>query len=269
MAASASYQQVAFQTALTDFEQSLAAKTVDPAKRPAQHELADLRAQQRMADATELLAVLTFWQVLIGSAGTIGLGVTLFFNFKALKYAADQATETQRQTQLSQKLGLIELRAYVAVEDFKLVGSGPGRWKGSATVRNRGQTPALNVNVRMRLAEVARQDKDIPWDEAGIQKSALHRSTIASGGRMGPSGAINVGSASLQAAAQYQVWIHLAVLVEYEDVFGNKYRRRASVCFTGPDLGVQSPTTQGNDETISERTGYALELHQSDTAQGG
>lgn len=256
-------QQYAIRSTLSGFQEALLGKTVDPTKEAKPHELADLKAQQRMADAAEYLAELTMAQPVVGIIGTVGLGLTLYFNFKALRHSAQQAAEAQKQTRLAQELGLIELRAYLSVEEFKLAVESPGVWRGKAVVRNRGQTPAMNVKLRMRLATVDRGDKDIPWDEAAIMQSALHASMIAAGGKMGPSGTLALDEAFLAKAALKRARVHLAVLVEYEDVFGTSYRRRASVSFFGDNVAEQAPSTEGNDETTVGKTGFALRLEQS------
>lgn len=219
-----------------------------------------------MADATELLAEFTLGQLIIAAIGSLALGLTLYMNHKTLQNSAEQLRESQRQTRLTHRLGLTQLRAYVSVEAFKFEGNGVGRWKGSATVRNRGQTPALNVKVRMRIATAYRADKNIPWDEDGILKSVLHTSTIAAGGRMGPGGELQIDQQFLTLATRHQAWIHLFVLVEYDDVFGTSYRRRGSAGFTGANLEIQAPTREGNDETVVGTTGFALELERSETA---
>lgn len=260
-------QQHTIRYALTRFQDALLGKTVDPKKQAAPHELADLHAQQRMADSAEFLAELTLAQLVVGVVGTLGLGVTLYFNFQALRQSGKQLVEAQKQTRLAQELGLIELRAYVSVEEFQLFVESPGVWRGKAVVRNRGQTPAMNVKLRMRLATVNRGDKDIPWDEAAIMQSALHASTIAAGGKMGPSGTLGLDEDFLARASQRKTRVHLAVLVEYEDVFGTSYRRRASISFFGENLANQAPSSEGNDEMIAGKAGFALRLEQSSASE--
>lgn len=226
----------------TEFEKRTEQFSHHPEKPPA-HDLADLRAQERMADSAELLANLTIAQLVIGALGTAVVVFTLHQNGRIIEHSS-------QQIMLNRTQGYHQLRAYISIEKFKIVQERPGFWRTHATVKNVGQTPALNVKVWFRTESLSRATHDIPWDTLHAQGVNPHQNMLAPGGSMGPTLGRTYTPAVLHAAAAQTALLWTTVLVEYQDVFGNTYHRRASMIFTGANFFKQKPTPDGNEEIV-------------------
>ncbi len=145
-------------------------------KKPKDKEYADLCQQWRQSEAAEKQAEYSFWQLIAGSFGIVGLIVTLIYTHIALSQ--------NRKTASSQ------LRAYVAFPDSLLedVKVGKVPW-ATTTAKNVGQTPARDfmTNVAMALVNVPHTDFKLidPVDDRsrsplGPQCSAIPRAELDS-----------------------------------------------------------------------------------------
>lgn len=131
------------------------------------NENSDLCAQWSAARAAQAAARWSWWQLWLSGFGVIGLGVTLWFNFRALSLAERESAETRAAldiaernakataalVKVSQEMSHHELRAYLDFDGVKFlrdesrdtpseIGTGI-----SICVRNYGQTPASNVSM--------------------------------------------------------------------------------------------------------------------------
>ena len=244
------------------FEQNVLSM-VRAAQPPSAHDLADLGVQRRVADSAELMSSLTLVQLAVGLLGTVGVGLALWFNKAAVEHSAAQLIEARKQTRLSQKLGLIQTRAYLSVEKFQMADKGAGLWHASANVRNRGDTPAKNVRIRLATLAVSGSGNDVPWDESLIASKACHRGDISRDGCMTPGVGNRYSAAFIRDIDRKVSSLCLMVSVQYDDVFGVEYEVRSSAVFTGKDFYIMMPTLMGSSETIVRRTGFALELEES------
>lgn len=126
----------------------------------------DLCAQWKAANAASASAFWTWAGFLISLIGTIGVIVSLFFTWDALRLAREAAKDgdaslaiaernakaTMRSVALAQENGERSLRAYVFVETFETedfeIGK-PGKF--TITFRNIGQTPASDLIIWNQL----------------------------------------------------------------------------------------------------------------------
>lgn len=110
----------------------------------------DLCAQWKAADAARSSAQWTFWSVIVGAMGLIGVVGTLAYSAATLR----RATEAN---ELSRKTSILQLRAYIAVEDLRIDDLVPGKHPtASFTIRNVGATIARGV---VATAQVIRQSE--------------------------------------------------------------------------------------------------------------
>jgi hypothetical protein len=141
----------------------------EPCKDPKGNDESDLCAQWNAAQAASDAAQWAWWQMWLSALGVIGLAATLWFNFRALKIAEDQARETvdalevaERNAAAAAKLAETaertaerQLRAYISVEAITL-----GDTKAIATkvssalwirIANFGETPAHLKKISCKI----------------------------------------------------------------------------------------------------------------------
>lgn len=128
----------------------------------------DLCAQWKAADAASDAAQWAWWQIILSALGVIGLGITLWFNFRALRLAEREANETKdalaiaemnakaavRMADLAERTSSRQLRAYVYVKSVRLE-EGFAEDSNSIncviTISNSGQTPAYVRKIAFLL----------------------------------------------------------------------------------------------------------------------
>ena len=164
----------------------------DPCSQAKDKSSSDLCAQWSAANAARNAADWAWWQMWLSGLGVLGLGVTLWFNFHALRIAKQEADETiealaiaernadaaTAQVKVAQDTAAAELRPYVYCGEA-LCGDGSTHRLGediptvtiSIMAMNYGKTPAKNVKIvaEWRLFEPAGTEIDHrKWDEVSV-----------------------------------------------------------------------------------------------------
>lgn len=130
----------------------------------------ELCAQWKAADSAEEAANWAWWQLWLSALGVLGLGFTLWFNFRALRMAKDASKETKdaltiakssaesasNLVRISDRNAHLELRAYLEFDSVKVEPwpdyDNPENPKEKGFriqigIRNYGRTPAQNVEL--------------------------------------------------------------------------------------------------------------------------
>lgn len=120
----------------------------------------DLCAQWKAADAARDAANWAWWQLGLSALGVLGLGLTLWFNFRALKLAEGASEETKdalviaernadaaiKMVEQAEITALQQLRAYVFPTSLNFFSFAAGHAiAAQMTFANNGNTPARNV----------------------------------------------------------------------------------------------------------------------------
>lgn len=128
----------------------------------------DLCAQWKAADAAAESARWSFWQFILSALGVLGLGFTLFFNYRALRLAELQAEETKDALTIAarsadaavslaeqaEKTADRQLRPYVFVTDAVLGATENDGIAINISYKNFGATPACGVTIKSGVAVV-------------------------------------------------------------------------------------------------------------------
>lgn len=123
----------------------------------------DLCAQWKAADSADQAAQWAWWQLWLSGLGVFGLGMTLWFNFRALRLAEKSAAETagaleiaRQNAQSAGEANKIaregmekQLRAYVVVSYVEIFSdkAKPGYIQIAAHFQNVGETPATDLTA--------------------------------------------------------------------------------------------------------------------------
>jgi len=147
-----------------------------PCTEPYGREESDLCAQWQAADAAKKAADWAWWQMIFSGLGVLGIGVTLWFNKRAIDIALGASDDMERSLAIAaqgaqgmqsaatamRRVAIVgreqldhardsanrQLRAYITTEDHAIAGF----WRNGPTVFhlkvwNRGQTPAYDVRI--------------------------------------------------------------------------------------------------------------------------
>ena len=106
-----------------------------------QREKEDLVAQQRMADSTRDVVVVTEWQLYVGGVGIALLVLTLVLTVRA----TNAAVEANR---IARKSAERQLRAYVGLKDARITMNDEGELSYRVRYKNYGQTPGFKLTVQ-------------------------------------------------------------------------------------------------------------------------
>ena len=110
-------------------------------KETEQREKEDLAAQQAMADGTKWLVWVSIAQVALAFLGTIAILCSLALSRKAIETAIEANA-------ISQKIGGLQVRAYMTIEGFEVVAAPSGTPQYSVRIKNTGQSPSYSVSVQ-------------------------------------------------------------------------------------------------------------------------
>lgn len=126
----------------------------------------DLCAQWSAAKAAQDAARWAWWQMWLSALGVIGLGITLWFNFRALDLAEKESEETKgalsiaernaaaaaAQVKVAQENAKRQLRPYVHIEKILPKSGLEESREVIIFVKNFGMTPATEVTIEMGTA---------------------------------------------------------------------------------------------------------------------
>ncbi|WP_029873364.1 hypothetical protein [Rhizobium leguminosarum] len=119
-------------------------------------DIENLAVQKKLADLTNKTFYLSFWQLILGIMGAVGLLLTLVLTRRSV-HAAEEATVTTREMMRRQ------LRAYVLVEQVTIISADNNTKYGiNVRFRNGGQTPAIALKVIANLQTINVGDNQIP-----------------------------------------------------------------------------------------------------------
>jgi hypothetical protein len=182
----------------------------------------DLCAQWSAAKAASQAARWAWWQLWLSTLGVIGLGVTLWFNFRALGIAERSERETQDAlviardnadaamslAKTSKDTAERQLRPYLTLESINIAPDQvAGSWKANAVLVNRGVTPAFDVRIIM--ISVGRQNDNLKVDIPDEWENCSQAT-------VGPQATLNM-SISMDAITPQ---IHEAILAKKFEIFG-------------------------------------------------
>ena len=205
----------------------------------------DLAAQDSMAASTRSVALFTLVQLVVGTATIVGL-------FWTISQGAASGRHAREALAHARDFGMVQSRAYVSAESYTITQTKPGFWRVSLEVRNRGQTPANDVEIRLVAVPIRNVEREQAWLEVEIRDAVPHRGIIGPGGSMVPGLGRNYQAEFLSAAFDQKAAIHVMAEVLYSDVFGARYKRRTSMLWTGDAFFKQFPTASFNDETTTK-----------------
>lgn len=204
-----------------------------------------------MATSTQTIANLTLWQLVVAVIGAIAVIYTLITTRTTIKQSAEQLKHAETQLKLTQDQGRQQMRSYLSIENIKLTPSGSFSFIATADIMNRGITPALNVRWKITQDATDNLTADVPWiliaERAAPQTGGV---LLAPGAKMQPDSTKKYTIQNDQefVARTARIWLTLEVF--YEDIFGAKYRRRASITFWGSAMNKSTPTVANNDEIV-------------------
>ena len=178
----------------------------------------DLKAQKRSADAAEKQVVLGRWAVGLSIAGFLGLLVTLWLTNRSVREAARAAEAANANTA---SLMSAE-RAYVKMEHVPpgLLFDKPGG-DLKMVLTNHGRTPATITDVRIGLK---RLDHGEPLQEPFTYRERVkYRQAYLVPNETFTFTEVAFLGASVKDDSSRRLWAFGHV--DYEDAFGNQYRR--------------------------------------------
>ncbi|MBB5685647.1 hypothetical protein FHS49_001655 [Sphingobium boeckii] len=218
--------------------------------------------QWKSADAAREAANWAWWQLWISAAGVVGLGITLWFNFRALRLAEHESNETKDALQIARENAAgaaraaqaasegnqiareamqKQLRPYVYLEDLHVSITHLLSYDALAdcgtveiVIKNYGQSPAKDVSM------VAQVILGGYWsDRPGVDLQSAARINFADI----PSGAVRrqggYSALDIKRAHQQLTDATASIFVEgqirYTDAFGNTYWTNFQRALTGED----------------------------------
>jgi hypothetical protein len=187
----------------------------------------DQCAQWKAADASSDAARWAWWQLLVGFLGTIGLGITLVFNIRALQAAERSARVSEHALDHQKEIDVLSHRAYVVVKELRLHNTNPpdGLFGVELIYLNQGVTPARNVyaqhrvsgigcgNVQTAAAHIEVPERQ-PGGSIGVLPTGIEENNVA----LTNGGFSYTEVYEAVAAGQFVVFGH--GWITYEDVFG-------------------------------------------------
>lgn len=209
-----------------------------------QREKSDLVAQQRMADSTRDIVIVTEWQLYVGGAGIVLLIVTLGLNVRATNAAVDA-------NRIARKSSERQLRAYVHPTDSKVIMEENGIVRANVRIQNAGQTPAYKLISRVTVSigpyplqeSPSSSSKDGQRVSRGVLQPKCHVNGTV---EIGPLG---VEAQKVISAGKAVIFVHGDL--SYLDVFDNPQTSKFRLMYTG-QWGGQKPLDicdEGNDAT--------------------
>lgn len=187
----------------------------------------DLSAQQRMADATDVLVNLTERQIIITGIEAALLISTLFFTAIATKAASRAAKAADDAVEITERTNRQQLRAYVGVVRVEISWE-PSEISVTVIMKNVGQTPAR----KMTAWHAWGAGENIIYDDAGEKSRAGPSRDIFPGVDLIIPFPINFASDDIKKA----VWdgrspLHIWGGIVYFDIFGTRCETRFRTFF--------------------------------------
>lgn len=247
-------------------EQVQAAKDRQPCGNSRYRSDDDLCAQWKAADAARDAANWAWWQLGLSALGVLGLGMTLWFNFRALKLAEGASEETKdalaiaernaeavtRQVMATEEIAKRQLRAYVEFASVHISNFHAGGVPVLlVAIKNVGKTPAHRYRsvvttwatdgnpheAKCRFGDVVKPFTSLG---PGVEESViLKQGMIFTEQDMAK---IDSGGFTIMAAG----------IVSYNDIFGDHHRTIFCVCGdtknrnTANGVLMMRPTNRGN-----------------------
>ena len=200
-------------------------------------------AQWTAAEAANNALYYAWFQLWAAAAGMVGLLVTIFLTFRAVRTAERSLTHAQEITQ-------IELRAYMA-PDLPSLKRRPSSdtvagvaYRSRMDFKNYGSTPAVEFKLQWRILEkdkVPEFDEldDEPWDIAG---------NIAQGDSFYFEYDFEISKDSLPLYSTEELSTYFLCRVEYRDVFGNRHTEHLMLHTDGDMEWAGIPEHSGKDD---------------------
>lgn len=216
-------------------------KSANPVQRPKQDQPCgqsryasndDLCAQWKAADAASEAAKWAWWQIVLSALGVLGLGITLWFNFRALRLAEREASETKdalaiaettataavRLADLAETTANKQLRAYVYVKSVSLEqvfdAQGPST-SVILTINNSGQTPAYNQMIIISVSWVYEGGHTLMFEIDNSARFRVHKDVPV---------IIPFQIAKGFDKSDMPGWLMVFGRIEYKDAFGKLYK---------------------------------------------
>lgn len=196
----------------------------------------DLCAQWKAADAAREAARWTFWSMLVGVAGVLGLVLNLRQGRAALAKARE-ANEIARESAERQ------LRAYVYVSRVEVRDIKPGyRAIHKILLTNAGQTPAYDLKLRgfSQIHTDAPEKHVLRFGHCKISRLRVIPPSAPTGVFFPDDGPWSADECGMLNAGQTH--LTFAAIYSYRDVFG---KRRRGTCFAKYVLGT-APDKDGS-----------------------
>jgi hypothetical protein len=168
----ASCQPARIKALLTDRERARKRETCEEATEQHRIDTNDLKQQTRAADAAAAAVIVAEWQAKATVLGLIIGLYTLLAAVAAAFFAKQAADETKRSANAAEnavaesaRIGEAQVRCYLTVEKVEIEINAARNVCVTGTIRNSGQSPALDVSWEFRLSiiknDVVRRSEDI------------------------------------------------------------------------------------------------------------
>ena len=223
---------------------------------PADHVIADLCEQHRMADAAEHAVAWQRAQFWLSLFGTFGLVVTILYTAKATRAAADAATASGQAVQLSR-------RGFVGIKNFTFhratwTAEDQGKVEGFKIVPvlgNMGTGPAL-ITATVVHTRTKRLGDTTPFDWGHSPPNHELKILLGPGVEVFER-ALMVNLLSLQLVHRGELRVLYMFKHQYTDVFDEKQRYHSDSCF---ELRVLTdPETVFRDQSLSPSQYFVME----------
>ena len=216
------------------------------------HDEADLCEQRRMAKAAERTVDLNWLQVIVGTAGFVGLLWNLYYVRQSTKAAINAATAAQGSVAITADTAKRQLRAYVSNVATTLEGFAFGQQpKTAVTVQNDGQTPAHGLTVKLALAIMTEPATDFEVNVVG----PLSKSHLAPGAQITPSHKLGVhlDQLNIEAVRAGTKTLYVFGEIDYLDIFNEAHKTRFRFLLKPENAGYTNPVVsvcpEGNEAT--------------------
>lgn len=204
-----------------------------PCENPITQNQRDLCQQWRMAEAADQLVNVSWLQVALTAASLVGLGLTIWFTYKAADAAGTAASAAVDSNKVARELGETQARAYLAVTRG-VVRFGGTDLKPTAKfwVNNSGDTPAKNVRAIYKVERI-RRNGNPPITEGNNLRVSEYRLAHHIGAKTEDSFEFLIPEAPVErdSANPDGISFRLDGLIEYQSVFGEKRGEIIRDCF--------------------------------------
>ncbi len=198
-----------------------------------QRDIDDLGAQKEMARAADQMANWTVAQVGVGLLGALFVGFSILQSNRALQASTKAVDQNAALMSMTQKHAELQLMAYPEVTSYELKKVSGDTWELSLTLSNKGQTPALNVDIMAHAEMRDGVNNDIQWQELPEAGRLLKMSRLVPNGELKPRTRLQLNADRIAelAAGATSIWYRADIV--YEDVFHKRFRMRFSALVHG------------------------------------